>query len=433
MSSVPAAGPPRESVFAKLYRGDTRFDIIGKRWIWYSLSLVVIVAGVVSLGVRGLNLSIDFKGGDSFQFAANGHTVSQAQDVMAKLNVQQPVVQLVGEKQIVVSTKVLPNGAGDDEVGTVQRAIAQEFGLKPTDVSVQSIGASWGSEITNKAVEGLVIFLVLTMLYIAVRFEGKMSIAAITGMIHDLIVTAGIYSLVGFQVSPSTVIALLTILGFSLYDNIVVFDRVKENTADLTARSNRTYSTAANVALNETLMRSINTSLISLLPVASLLFVGAGILGAGSLEDLALAQFIGLASGAYSSLFIATPLLAQMREREPMMRELRKRVEFLATHKPSGLDPEEAAALGGAVAERAAAGRSGPSRPPTGSGPPAEPAASPEPDEQVPSPVGAPRADGTEPPEEPGSTPARVPGSPMQRTGGPRRRGKRGRPSGKRR
>ncbi|MGH3745477.1 MAG: protein translocase subunit SecF [Mycobacteriales bacterium] len=429
--------PRRESVVAKLYRGDTRYNIVGRRRYWYAFSLTVILVGMLALGLRGFNLSIDFKGGDAFQFAANGHTVSQAQDVMASQHVQDPVVQKIGEGQIRVQTKVLPTTASDDEVGTVQQALAKEFGLQPTQVSVSSIGATWGSEITKKAIEGLIIFLVLTVLYIAVRFEGKMAAAAIIALIHDLVITAGIYALVGFQVSPSTVIALLTILGFSLYDTIVVFDRVRETTGDLNAKSNRTYTTAANVALNETLMRSINTSLISLLPVAALLFVGAGLLGAGSLEDLALAQFVGLAAGAYSSLFIATPLLAQLKEREPVMRELRKRVDFLATHKPAALDKEEAAAVG--VAEPDGPEPTPVSAPVTVpvSAPPAEAEAD---DRTAPAPAspstGTPVASAAEFSEhaEPGP-PARVPGSPMPRQGGPRRKGKRGRgrPSGKRR
>lgn len=419
MASVSTA-PRRESVIAKLYRGDTRFNVIGRRKYWYTFSLIVILVGMICLGVRGFNLSIDFKGGDAFQFAANGHSVSQAQDVLAAQNVQDPVVQKIGQGEIRVQTKVLPSSASDDEVGTVRNAIAQEFGLQPNAISVSSIGASWGSQITKKAIEGLIIFLVLTVLYIAVRFEGKMAFAAILALIHDLVITAGIYSLVGFQVSPSTVIALLTILGFSLYDTIVVFDRVRETTGDLTARSNRTYTTAANVALNETLMRSINTSLISLLPVAALLFVGAGLLGAGSLEDLALAQFVGLAAGAYSSIFIATPLLAQLKEREPAMRELRKRVEFLVTHKPTALDKEEADAVGVAVS---AAVMSSTPKPVTI--PVSEPTLS----------AGRPAASSAEFSGQ-ADPPARVPGSPMPRQGGSsRRKGKRGRgrPSGKRR
>ncbi len=394
-----ATVPAGLSLRSRLYRGETRLDVIGRRRIWYALSALVLVLGIVSLGVRGFNLSIDFKGGDAFQFAANGHSLAQAQSVLDAQGVTDPVVQKIGENQIQVTTSVLPDpGTGTSKVSLVQNALATEFGLNPSAVSVQSVGSSWGSQITQKAIEGLVIFLIAVMLYIAVRFEPKMALAAIIALIHDLVITAGIYSLVGFQVSPSTVIALLTILGFSLYDTVVVFDRVREITADIGPRSNRTYTTAANLAVNQTLMRSINTSLIALLPVAALLFVGAGLLGAGTLKDLALAQFVGLASGAYSSIFIATPLLAAFKEREPAMRELQKRVAFLATHKPSALDVAEPAA--------AAAAASGPLVP-------VAPATA----------AGATAAD---------DPPARVPGSPLRQQGTKRRRGK-GRPSGKRR
>ena len=188
------------------------------------------------------------------------------------------------------------------------------------------MGASWGRSITTKAIQGLVLFLIAIMIYISLRFEPKMALAAMLALIHDLVITAGVYSLVGFEVTPATVIAVLTILGFSLYDTVVVFDKVRDNTAKLTSTSTITYSQAANLAVNQTLMRSINTSIIALLPVASLLFIGAGLLGAGTLKDLALAMFVGLAAGTYSSIFIATPFLAQLKEREPRYQKLAARV-----------------------------------------------------------------------------------------------------------
>jgi preprotein translocase subunit SecF len=416
------------SMRSQLYRGETRLDIIGRRKIWYALSALVIIAGIVSLGVRGLNLSIDFKGGDAFQFAANGHTISQAQTVMNQQHISDPVIQKLGENQIQVTTPVLPDPTtGTSQVTEVVDALATEFDLQPTQISVQSVGSSWGSQITDKAIEGLVIFLVAVALYIAVRFEAKMAAAAFFALIHDLVITAGVYSLVGFSVSPSTVIAILTILGFSLYDTVVVFDRVRENTEDITPRSNRTYTAAANLAVNQTLMRSINTSLIALLPVAALLFVGAGLLGAGTLKDLALAQFVGLAVGAYSSIFIATPLLTQLKEREPGMKELQKRVAFLASHKPSALDAAESAAVvaGSSVGADVSPATSRPGvtvralepggGPTSGAAPGSDGAASP-----------------TESGPAPDATPARIPGSPMRQQGPRKRRGK-GRPSGKRR
>ena len=188
------------------------------------------------------------------------------------------------------------------------------------------MGSSWGKQITSKAIESLIIFLIAIVVYLSLRYEWKMAAAAIIALIHDLIVTTGIYALVGFEVSPSTVIGLLTILGYSLYDTVVVFDKVRENTAPIAGGSRYTYAEAANLAVNQTLVRSINTSVIALLPVASLLFVGAGLLGAGSLKDLALALFIGLATGSYSSIFIATPLLVLFKEREAQYIALSKRV-----------------------------------------------------------------------------------------------------------
>ncbi len=193
-------------------------------------------------------------------------------------------------------------------------------------VSTETVGSSWGSQITHKAVESLIIFLLAIVVYLSLRYEWKMAAAAIIALIHDLVITVGIYALVGFDVSPSTVIGLLTILGYSLYDTVVVFDKVRENTAPIAGGSRYTYAQAANLAVNQTLVRSINTSVIALLPVASLLFVGAGLLGAGSLKDLALALFIGLATGSYSSIFIATPLLVLFKEREPQYIALSKRV-----------------------------------------------------------------------------------------------------------
>jgi preprotein translocase subunit SecF len=193
-------------------------------------------------------------------------------------------------------------------------------------IDSQIIGPSWGEEITRKALYGLFGFLIVVMLYLAMAFESKMAIAAIISVVHDVFITVGIYALVGFEVTPATVIGFLTILGYSLYDTVVVFDKVRENTKGIAASGKSTYSQAANLAVNQTLVRSFNTSLIALLPVGSILFVGAGLLGAGTLKDLSLALFIGLATGTYSSIFIATPILAVLREREPAMQALAKRV-----------------------------------------------------------------------------------------------------------
>ena len=223
----------------------------------------------------------------------------------------------------------------------MQSAISQKFDVPDNAIAVTSIGASWGSQISQKAAEALIAFLVVIVIYLSIAFEWKMAVAALIALAHDIVITVGVYALAHFQVSPASVIGLLTILGYSLYDTVVVFDKVRENTAGLLASSRSTYSQAANQALNQTLVRSINTSIIALLPVASILFVGAGFLGAGELKDLALVLFVGMLSGTYSSICIATPVLADLKEREPQYKALAKRVQLRAS--------------GGRAAQRAAA------------------------------------------------------------------------------
>jgi preprotein translocase subunit SecF len=322
----------RESLATRLYRGDVSYDFIGRRKIWYLVSGAMVVISIVSMLVVGLHPSIDFKGGDVFQFPQNGHSLSDARDAVSSQGVNIEVSQITGsgaEARFRIETKSLPASENDPEGDVVQKvidSIKSKIGVQESDVSVQSVGSTWGGQITKKAVTGLIIFLITVIIYLSIRFEWKMALSAIIALIHDLIITAGVYSLVGFEVSPSTVIALLTILGYSLYDTVVVFDKVRENTMGLAGGSRMTYSQAANLGVNQTLVRSINTSIIALLPVAGLLVIGAGLLGAGSLKDLALALLIGLASGAYSSIFIATPMVADLKEREPAYQQLARRV-----------------------------------------------------------------------------------------------------------
>jgi preprotein translocase subunit SecF len=313
------------SAITRFYQGDQRHDFIGRRKVWYLISGVLLAICVVSMLVRGFSLGIDFSGGAVFQFPARGHTIEQAKDVLRSAGINEGdsvIQQLQTTDQLRVQTPEL----SDAQTKTAIAAITKDFGVKSDDVAVSTVGGSWGSTITTKAVEGLVIFLVLVMIYLSIRFEWKMAAAGMAALVHDLVVTMGIYSLVGFEVTPSTVIALLAILGFSLYDTVVVFDRVRENTAGIGTSNRRTYAEATNDSLNETLIRSLNTSFIALIPVASLLFVGAGLLGAGTLKDLALAQFVGIASGTYSSIFFATPLLVDLKRNEPSVRALAARV-----------------------------------------------------------------------------------------------------------
>jgi len=273
--------------------------------------------------------------------------------VITAAGAKNAVVQKTSEvgknvKDFQVRTEALVKDATTDQQTPVVNAIESHFGVAKNEVSVNTIGSSWGQQITNKAIESLILFLLAIIVYLSLRYEWKMAAAAIIALVHDLIITTGIYALVGFDVSPSTVIGLLTILGYSLYDTVVVFDKVRENTREIAGGSRMTYSGAANLAVNQTLVRSINTSVIALLPVASLLFVGAGLLGAGSLKDLALALFIGLATGTYSSIFIATPLVALFKEREPQFISLAKRVA--ARQVSAARTPAAALAGGGSVA-----------------------------------------------------------------------------------
>jgi preprotein translocase subunit SecF len=237
---------------------------------------------------------------------------------------------------------VQTNTLTSQQTGTVESALISKLGA--TNMSTSFVGASWGGQITTKAVQALIAFLVVIVLYLSIAFEWKMAVAAFVALIHDLVIATGVYALTGFQVSPATVIGLLTILGYSLYDTVVVFDKVRENTAGLLGGARTTYSEAANLALNQTLVRSINTSLIALLPVAAILFVGGGLLGAGELKDLSLVLLVGMLSGTYSSIFIATPVLADLKEREPQYKALAKRVSVRAA---GGRSAKRAAAKAG--------------------------------------------------------------------------------------
>ncbi|MDQ1685477.1 MAG: preprotein translocase subunit SecF [Frankiaceae bacterium] len=325
-----ARKPGHESFATRLYRGELSYNFVGRRRLWYAVSGAVMFLSVVSILVRGLHPSIDFKGGVVFQFPKAGHSIADARAAVTAAGVTPEVVTITGsgsDSRFRIETKALSQAIGNNVVAEVTKSIADRFGLQESDVNSQSVGSTWGSQITKKAIYGLVFFLIAVIIYLSFRFEWKMAFAAIIALLHDLLITAGIYSLVGFEVSPSTVIALLTILGYSLYDTVVVFDKVRENTAGLAGSSRMTFTDAANLAVNQTLVRSINTSIIALLPVAGLLIIGAGLLGAGSLKDLALALLIGLASGAYSSIFIATPIVADLKEREPTYQALARRVE----------------------------------------------------------------------------------------------------------
>jgi preprotein translocase subunit SecF len=325
------------SVFSRLYTGTGAFDIVGRRKTWYVAFGLLVLICVASIVFRGFNLGIDFTGGTQIQFPA-AHTsapanVEAVRDVYEKvIGNDQEVVQSVGTGDA-ASVVIRSSDLADTQVIQLKQALFDAF--KPAgpdgnaqlaDISDSAVSGSWGSQITNQALIALAVFLVLVTLFLTLYFERSMAIAALVALVHDVVVTAGIYSLVGFEVTPGTVIGLLTILGFSLYDTVVVFDKVRENTRGLLGLTRRTYGEAANLALNQTLMRSINTSLIAVLPVAGLLIVGVGVLGVGTLADLALVQLVGILAGALSSLMLATPLLVDLKMRDKRFQDQARRV-----------------------------------------------------------------------------------------------------------
>jgi preprotein translocase subunit SecF len=327
-------------------------DFVGRRRQWAMVSAALLLLSLATLAVRGLNLSIDFVGGTSFlieDITRTEVTTGELTDAAEGAGATDVTAQLTtdgGEPTgAIVRTGAIELGGETEDA--VEAALAEVTGSESVDVTF--VGPSWGQRISTKALEALVVFLVVVVLYISVRLEFKMAVAAVVALIHDIAITIGLYSLAGFNVSPSTVIALLTILGYSLYDSVVVFDRIEENTAALGGPGRRTYAEAVNTSMNEVLWRSVNTSLTSLLPVGALLLLGSQILGATTLQDLALALFIGMALGAYSSLFVAGPLLAWWKEREP---EHQHRAERLRSRIESG-DESEHVDAGEVAASRA--------------------------------------------------------------------------------
>ena len=334
-----------------LYRGEVSVNFVGKRRMWYTISAVIIFISLVALIVRGLDFSVEFTGGAVFTVQAPSASVSQVQKAVADGGVSGAIVQEVGsgsKKSWQVQTQTLTN----NQTTNVENSLARELGVTQNDISVNSVGPSWGGQISTKAIQALIAFVIVIVIYLSIAFEWKMAAAAFVALLHTLVITVGVYALTGFQVSPATVIGFLTILGYALYDTVVVFDKVRENTAGLLGGARSTYSEAANLALNQTLVRSINTSVIALLPVGAILFVGGGVLGVGELKDLSLVLFIGILAGAYASICIATPVLAQLKEREPPYQALAKRV---ATRASGGRAAKRAAAKAATAGVPAAA------------------------------------------------------------------------------
>ena len=343
------------NAFVRLFRGETSFDFVGRWRRWFTISGIIILVGLISLGTRGLNFSIDFRGGTVWEVPTTASVAEARAAVGAAVpGFGQSTIQVLTNTQthqrtiqVEAAAKVTGNAT---EVNKVTNALAAMAHVDPNEVQLNDIGPSWGSDISTKAIEAVIVFLIAVSIYIWLRFEGKMALAALVALVHDILITAGIYSLSGFQVSPDTVIAFLTILGYSLYDTIVVFDRVQENTRGLASTNRLTYSDTVNLSMNQVLARSLNTSLVAILPILSILVIGAWVLGATALQDFGLALFVGLAAGAYSSIFIASPLLALMKEREPRYAEIRRRLEQGSRRR---LTPAAAAGatLGGSAAD----------------------------------------------------------------------------------
>ncbi|MFE6776019.1 protein translocase subunit SecF [Streptomyces sp. NPDC057702] len=311
------------SLGARLYRGEVGYDFVAKRMIWYGLSILITITAIVGLSVRGLHMGIEFSGGAVFTTPKTSISADDAREkAESSADGHTAIAQKLGNGGLRIQISDLDTEAAQP----VQKALAKELGVENSKINTQLVGPSWGEEIAKKAWQGLAIFMLLVVIYLAIAFEWRMALAALIALVHDLTITVGVYALVGFEVTPGTVIGLLTILGYSLYDTVVVFDGLRESTKDLTKQTRYTYSEIANRSLNGTLVRSINTTVVALLPVAALLFIGGGFLGAGMLNDISLALFVGLAAGAYSSIFIATPLVADLKERDPQMKALAKRV-----------------------------------------------------------------------------------------------------------
>ncbi|GAA3901167.1 protein translocase subunit SecF [Actinoplanes auranticolor] len=356
----------------RLYRGEANLNIVGRRKMWFTIAGVLVLVALSSFLLRGFHLGIEFAGGTQFVIPASVGTQADAQSAVARAVETAGVAEEanIGAAQRVgngpEATYTVRTAALDQDKSTaVKEALATDLNVPVADISDNRVSAAWGEQVTQQALLGLAIFLVLVMVYLVIRFEWRMAVAAVSSLLLDLVLTAAVYSLVGFEVTPSTVIGFLTILGFSLYDVVVVFDKVQENTRGITAGSTQTYSEATNLAVNQTLMRSINTSLVALLPVGGLLFIGAGLLGAGSLKDLGLVLFVGMGLGVILSILFASPLLAALKDNEPRIKAHTARVLARRSgvrsgdvargerNRPAGTTPaEEVPALAGSSTPR---------------------------------------------------------------------------------
>jgi preprotein translocase subunit SecF len=356
----------RPGLANRLYTGEANLNIVGRRKTWFMVAIAIVVISIGSMAIRNFHLGIEFAGGTEFivPATANSQTLTQEQagDAVAEaVHSVAPDAEVLAAQQVGTGGesffRVRASALTTAETEQAKTALVNDLGVTADQVSDNQVSAAWGGAVTEKALLGLVVFLVLVSAYLIVRFEWRMAAAALASLSLDLILTAGVYSLVGFEVTPSTVIGFLTILGYALYDVVVVFDKVQENTRGITAGSSRTYAEATNLAVNQTLMRSLNTGLVALLPVGGLLFIGAGLFGAGTLKDLGLVLFVGMGFGVISSILFAAPVLSALKDQEPKIKAHNARVlarrasrsDDVAprVEKVRGADTEEAPAYAG--------------------------------------------------------------------------------------
>ncbi|MEO7398018.1 MAG: protein translocase subunit SecF [Ilumatobacteraceae bacterium] len=335
----------RRNVWGRLYHGETRMDFMGRKWLGLGISIAALVITAVSLIGQSLNLGLDFEGGVQWEVPSQNITEAEARDILTNAGADASDAKIVTVSASGVDR--LRVQVGEQTLEVRQQVIddlAAAANVDVAEISSTSVTSSWGREITDKAIRALIVFVVLVSAFIAWRFEWRMALGAIAAMVHDVLISVGVYSLLQLEVTPSTVIAFLTILGFSLYDTIVVYDKIDENTARFSG-ARMPYDDIINVSMNQVLMRSLNTNVAAVLPVLSLLVVGSGIMGAIALRDFALALFVGLMTGSYSSIFIAAPVLATLKVRTPKWRALRK------VRRATGVDLERLV-LGGSPAAR---------------------------------------------------------------------------------
>jgi len=374
-----ASGLPHHGFFTRLYTGTGAFNVIGRRKTWFIITGVIVAIAIAAIAIKGFTFGIDFKGGTTVSMPATGEvTVQQVEDAYSEALGKDPeqvvTVGSGGSATVQIRSETLTN----EETETLRTALFDAFQPKGDDgqpskqaISDSAVSSTWGDQITKRGLIALGVFLVVVGLFIMLRYERYMAIAALASLVFGLITTAGVYALVGFEVTPATLIGLLTVMAFSLYDTVIVFDKVQENTQDFEHTTRRTFAEHANLAINQTFMRSINTTLISITPVVSLMIIAVWLLGVGTLKDLALVMLVGVLCGTYGSIFFATPLLVTMRERTELVRTHTRRV--LNRRKPAkaaevvqDAEPEAAAP---SLAAKPAPAKPAPEKPAPGSRP----------------------------------------------------------------